>query len=106
MNGCKPEDPDSPMMQEILLPGHLYLGVLADRLQQNLASMKTIILTQDAKVPYLENQKIDLILALKRESTITNSMEYFISTGNLKSKSGLGILQVKKNFYIKSLFSF
>jgi hypothetical protein len=29
MNGCKPEDPDSPMMQEILLPGHLYLGVLA-----------------------------------------------------------------------------
>ncbi len=27
-NGCKPDDPDSPMMQEILLPGHLYLGVL------------------------------------------------------------------------------
>ena len=29
MNGCRPEDPDSPMMQEILLPGHLFLGVLA-----------------------------------------------------------------------------
>ena len=28
-NGCKPDDPDSPMMQEILLPGHLYLGVLS-----------------------------------------------------------------------------
>ncbi len=31
MNGCRPDDPDSPMMQEILLPGHLYLGVLAVR---------------------------------------------------------------------------
>ena len=29
MNGCRPDDPDSPMMQEILLPGHLYLGVLS-----------------------------------------------------------------------------
>jgi hypothetical protein len=28
-NGCKPDDPDAPMMQEILLPGHLYLGVLS-----------------------------------------------------------------------------
>ena len=27
-NGCKPDDADSPMMQEILLPGHLYLSVL------------------------------------------------------------------------------
>lgn len=33
-NGCKPEDPDSPMMQEILLPGHLYLGVLSVSLIQ------------------------------------------------------------------------
>lgn len=29
MNECKPDDPDSPSMHEILLPGHLYLGVLA-----------------------------------------------------------------------------
>ena len=28
-NGCKPDDTDSPMMQEVLLPGHLYLGVLS-----------------------------------------------------------------------------
>lgn len=55
-NGCKPEDPDSPMMQEILLPGHLYLGVLSERIQQLLVSMKTITQTIDYKKPYVEGQ--------------------------------------------------
>jgi DNA-directed RNA polymerase I subunit RPA2 len=92
-NGCKPDDPDSPMMQEILLPGHLYLGVLAERLQQLLVSMKTIIQTIDAKKRYPEGQRLNVIEACKRESPITQSMEYFLSTGNLVSKNGLGILQ-------------
>ncbi len=56
-NSCKPEDPDSPMMQEILLPGHLYLGVLSERLLQLLYSMKTITLTIDSKKPYIQGQK-------------------------------------------------
>ncbi len=92
-NGCKPEDPDSPMMQEILLPGHLYLGVLSERLTQLLYTMKTITLTMDMKKPYMEGQKISLQEACKRESPITNSMDYFLATGNLVSKHGLGILQ-------------
>ena len=32
---------------------------------------------------------------LKRDSGISNAMEYFLATGNLRSKDGLGILQVK-----------
>ena len=39
--------------------------------------------------------EVNLIEACKRESPITNSMEYFLATGNLVSKHGLGILQVK-----------
>ena len=92
-NSCKPDDPDSPMMQEILLPGHLYLGVLSERLQQYLVSMKTIVQAIDARKPYLHEQRISMIEACKRESPITNSMEYFLATGNLVSKHGLGILQ-------------
>ena len=92
-NGCRPDDPDSPMMQEILLPGHLYLGVLSEKLTQILYSMKTITLTLDSKKPYLEDHKINLQEACKRESPITYSMEYFMATGNLVSKHGLGILQ-------------
>lgn len=92
-NGCKPDDPDSPMMQEILLPGHLYLGVLAEKLQQMLYSMKTITLTLDSRKPFLNGQKLNLVEACKRESTLTNSIEYFLATGNLVSKHGLGILQ-------------
>lgn len=51
-NGCKPDDPDSPMMQEILLPGHLYLGVLSERIQTLLVSMKTITLSMDSRNPF------------------------------------------------------
>lgn len=40
-NGCKPDDPDSPMMQEILLPGHLYLGVLSVSTQHKFLSNST-----------------------------------------------------------------
>ena len=79
--------------------------------------MKTITLTIDSKKPYIEGQqstliffflsnffqekliisfnlKVNLQEACKRESPLTNSMEYFLATGNLVSRKGLGILQV------------
>ena len=56
--------------------------------------MKTVTLAMDSKKPYQLGQKVNLIEACKRESPITNSMEYFLATGNLVSKHGLGILQV------------
>jgi hypothetical protein len=62
--------------------------------------MRTVIQTIDAKTPYSEGQKLSLVEACKRESVITNSMEYFLSTGNLISKQGLGILQVL--FFIRA----
>jgi hypothetical protein len=56
--------------------------------------MKTITLSIDAKKPYMEGQRVKLIDACRRESPITQSMEYFLATGNLVSRHGLGILQV------------
>jgi hypothetical protein len=67
---------------------------IKERLNQLLLSMRTIIQTIDAKTPYADGQRLNLVEACKRESAITNSMEYFLSTGNLVSKHGLGILQV------------
>ena len=51
---------------------------------------------------------VNLIEACKRESPITNSMEYFLATGNLVSKHGLGILQVilETSVTIKSKMDF
>ncbi len=70
-----------------------YLNNDQERIQQVLVSMKTITLTIDSKKPYLPGQTVNLVEACKRESPITNSMEYFLATGNLISKHGLGILQ-------------
>lgn len=43
--------------------------------------------------------QVNLQEACKRESPLTNSMEYFLATGNLVSRHGLGILQVKIKFF-------
>lgn len=50
----------------------------------------------DSKKPFVDGQKVNMAEAFKRETAITNAMEYFLATGNLRSKHGLGILQVTK----------
>ncbi len=66
--------------------------------------MKTVTLAMDSKKPYPIAQKVNLIEACKRESPITNSMEYFLATGNLVSKHGLGILQVSAYMFFKYFY--
>jgi hypothetical protein len=46
------------------------------------------------KIKLIFVYQVNLQEACKRESPLTNSMEYFLATGNLVSRHGLGILQV------------
>jgi DNA-directed RNA polymerase beta subunit len=41
--GCSLDNLDQPMMQEVLLPGHLYLAVLKEKLQDWLHGVKQVI---------------------------------------------------------------
>ena len=59
-------------------------------------TMKSVTLIMDSKKPFVDGQKVNMAEAFKRETSITNAMEYFLATGNLRSKHGLGILQVAK----------
>ncbi|XP_003739764.1 DNA-directed RNA polymerase I subunit RPA2 [Galendromus occidentalis] len=95
-NKCALESADSTMNQEILLPGHLYLNVLKEKIEGLLLGVK---LSTEKKLqrgdPNLANVNYSFMSnALGNAGDLTHAMNYFLSTGNLISKSGLSLQQV------------
>lgn len=91
-NKCKTENPDSVMMQEILLGGHLYQKTIKDRIENWLEQLKFALLKQ-AEQPNFVLNATTFMIACKYAGTIERSVSNFLSTGNLVSKSGLGLMQ-------------
>ncbi|CAH1407605.1 unnamed protein product [Nezara viridula] len=87
------EGVDGVMMQELLLGGHLYMLVLKEKLQSWLSFVKFNILRRDSKRSQLNHD--DMIYVLKKTGCIDGSFENFLATGNISSKSGLGLMQDK-----------
>ncbi|XP_046672556.1 DNA-directed RNA polymerase I subunit RPA2 [Homalodisca vitripennis] len=87
------EGADAVMMQELLLGGHLYLQVLKDRLQGWLFMLRSII--QKKEQPGYELTKEELHSAVKKAGLVEQTMNNFLATGNIKTSSGLGLMQDK-----------
>lgn len=91
-NKCKIENSDSVMMQEVLLGGHLYQKVIKDRTESWLERLKYTIQKQAAQANFVLNGS-SLLTACKFAGGIDRSVGNFLSTGNLASRSGLGLMQ-------------
>ncbi|XP_067211558.1 DNA-directed RNA polymerase I subunit RPA2 isoform X2 [Linepithema humile] len=93
-NKCVVEGADAVMMQECLLGGHLYLQVLKEKLCSWLAGLKFYILkrAKSAGNRYTLNMQ-EMLNVTKNRSNIDSQMEYFLSTGSIKSSTGLGLMQ-------------
>ncbi|XP_074659731.1 DNA-directed RNA polymerase I subunit RPA2-like [Tubulanus polymorphus] len=90
---CAPENPDNPMNHEVLLGGHLYQKFIQERLSYWLTALKyTILKLADKKVD-LSVDADSITKCSKLVTNITASTEFLLSTGNLVSKSGLGLMQ-------------
>ncbi|KAK3108488.1 hypothetical protein FSP39_008990 [Pinctada imbricata] len=92
---CAAESADNPMFQEVLLGGHLYLMVLKEKIENWLLSLKVSII-RTARTKALQEYHLgnaELNAALRHTLDMTKSMEYLMATGNLVSKSGLGLMQ-------------
>uniref|UniRef100_A0A1B6M535 DNA-directed RNA polymerase subunit beta n=1 Tax=Graphocephala atropunctata TaxID=36148 RepID=A0A1B6M535_9HEMI len=87
------EGADAVMMQELLLGGHLYLQVLKDRLQSWLFVVKAMI--QKREQPGFVLTREELNLAVKKAGLVEQTMNNFLATGNVKTSSGLGLMQDK-----------
>ena len=110
---CAPDNPDAVSNQEILLGGFLYGMLLKERLDEWVRSFGPILRDWSNRNhgarftdPAFERDFVSRVIKRSNEN-IGGAMEYFLSTGNLVSPTGLDLQQTsgytvmaeKINFY-------
>ncbi|KAH9421488.1 DNA-directed RNA polymerase I subunit RPA2 [Dermatophagoides pteronyssinus] len=97
---CAEEKPDNPMFHEIYQSGHIYFTLLLERLQVFLSTVRQAIERQyQQSLRYRDAHSFSLTTAMVRRALaskyreITRPMEHLITTGYLRSKTGLGLMQ-------------
>ncbi|KAF2115220.1 hypothetical protein BDV96DRAFT_646237 [Lophiotrema nucula] len=110
---CAVDNPDAVQHQEVLLGGHLYGMILKERLDEWLNSLRLPLMEWGRKndwpaftSPQFQRDFLPKIMKRTNEN-IGQAMEYFLSTGNLVSPTGLDLQQTagfcvvaeKINFY-------
>merc|ERR550519_1852183 len=93
---CVVEGVDSLMMHEIVLGGHLYLQLLKEKLDDFLTILKTVILRKAKTAgPTFDLTPLVMNNCATKTGSFEKPFENFLGTGNLPSKSGLGLMQDK-----------
>lgn len=91
-----PENPDALNSHELLLPGHIYLMILKEKLQDFMQGIKNTILRDlrmdsarctMTKEAYWRKQ-------MDMQADVGQQLRYFLVTGNLKSNTGLDLMQI------------
>ncbi|KAJ4153473.1 hypothetical protein LMH87_009958 [Akanthomyces muscarius] len=98
---CAVDNPDAIQNQEILLGGFLYGQILKERLDEFLGvgvrlSLREYFRRHPGVTFHSEEFRKEFPTAIFRKANenLGNSLEYFLSTGNLVSPSGLDLQQV------------
>lgn len=86
------EGADGVMMQEILLGGHLYQQIIKDRVDGWLTFLKFNILKRATDSTYTLD-RTSMNTSIRSCTGINRSLDNFLATGNLITKSGLGLMQ-------------
>eukprot|EP00123_Amoebidium_parasiticum_P011568 comp20793_c0_seq1/m.27332 comp20793_c0_seq1/g.27332 ORF comp20793_c0_seq1/g.27332 comp20793_c0_seq1/m.27332 type:complete len:1123 (-) comp20793_c0_seq1:450-3818(-) len=92
----RPDNPDSPMMQEALMGGHLYLMIIKESLDLWTQQFKKYLEVQLQRNPSASLADPDFVQKAmgKVPFSISRRLENFLATGNLNSPSGLDLQQV------------
>jgi len=93
---CELDNLDSPANQEVLLSGHLYGALLAEKLQDLLLGAKGKLM-RDLRNPKFDSLQIRnpnyIRKMIDSQVSIGNKMEHFLATGNLISRTNLDLMQ-------------
>ncbi|KAK9380150.1 uncharacterized protein V2V93DRAFT_371774 [Kockiozyma suomiensis] len=106
---CSPDNPDATQHQEVLLGGFLYGMIIKEKIEEylnNFAAQVNQDVVRGQPVNFSDHKYISKVF-LKTNDNIGKKLNYFLSTGNLVSQSGLDLQQVsgytvvaeKINFY-------
>lgn len=107
--GCAPDNPDATQHQEVLLGGFLYGMIIKEKIDEYLQNIKAQItadINRGNRVNFDDRKYMSRVFTRVNEN-IGQKLQYFLSTGNLVSQSGLDLQQVsgytvvaeKINFY-------
>lgn len=89
----KSESADSVMMQELLLGGHLYQKIFKEYLENWMTNLKLNLNKKISSDLSHQVKQSDVLAAGRYSGNLLRAMEYFLATGNLTSKTGLGLMQ-------------
>ncbi|XP_078068409.1 DNA-directed RNA polymerase I subunit RPA2 [Mustelus asterias] len=89
---CQEENPDSLINHEVLTPGQLYLMFLKEKMEFWLQSIK-LALDKKSQKGTIQITSENLMKVFNLVPDLSRPFEYLLATGNLRSKSGLGMLQ-------------
>uniref|UniRef100_A0A8C5M9Q9 DNA-directed RNA polymerase subunit beta n=1 Tax=Leptobrachium leishanense TaxID=445787 RepID=A0A8C5M9Q9_9ANUR len=89
---CMEENPDSLMSHEVLTPGQLILMFLKEKMESWLVSAKLNLDKKSQKSTVVLSSET-IMKVFTSASDLTKPCEYLLATGNLNSKTGLGMLQ-------------
>ncbi|CUM64158.1 uncharacterized protein PRCAT00001750001 [Priceomyces carsonii] len=106
---CAPDNPDATQYQEILLGGFLYGMIIKEKMEEYLQNIRIQIQTdinRGMAVNFNDRKYMSRVF-MRINENIGQKLQYFLSTGNLVSQSGLDLQQVsgytvvaeKINFY-------
>lgn len=106
---CAPDNPDATQHQEILLGGFLYGMILKEKMEEYLQGLMLQVqsdINRGVAINFGDRRHMGRIFSRINEN-IGQKLQYFLSTGNLVSQSGLDLQQVsgytvvaeKINFY-------
>ncbi|EDQ84628.1 uncharacterized protein MONBRDRAFT_12630 [Monosiga brevicollis MX1] len=92
----QPDNADSQMLQELLLPGHIYCAFVKEQMSEYLVAMQKLVQTdlRMGKTVDVSNTNYLQTDVMRRCPDIGSKLEYFMSTGNLNSPTALDQMQV------------
>ena len=116
---CSADNPDSPMHHEILLPGILMQMFVREKLQDALNKAKVALNREYTEnLDHLSSDYGEWLAQVAIEAITKTNIgrlaEYFLATGNLSSRTGLGLTQTsgftivadKLNYMVNLLYPF
>ncbi|KAJ1880468.1 hypothetical protein LPJ57_002233 [Coemansia sp. RSA 486] len=92
---CQLDNPDTAQLQEVYMPGHLYLGIIKEKLEDYLLGIRAEIArdVRNSKVDLYNNRYLARVFS-KVSVDIGLKCSYFLATGNLVSRTGLDMQQM------------
>ena len=90
---CAPDNPDATQHQEVLLGGFLYGMIIKEKIEEYLQNIRAQIkadVSRGLRIDFFDRKYMSKVF-LKVNENIGQKLQYFLSTGNLVSQSGLDL---------------